>query len=182
MAKTFRRSDYLSGACTHREYYAQFVTDYIKTQLVARMPAERWKESTCEHFNDIPLLWWDRNSIIATDADAKFRELGDYPTLAGRVCILKEAARQCREEGTEMPRGAKYKNWETGDMTTPDEDQRLTKAQAEKLADVMTNGFRIVESVVVCEGGCMGLPDGFASVAFEGGYQMGIAPDGRAST
>ena len=74
-----------------------------------------------------------------------------------------------------------YINWETGEKTTPAKDNRLTPAQREKLTEVMT-GFRIVHSVVVCEGGCMGLPDGFASVGFKDGYQMGIAPDGRAST
>ena len=81
----------------------------------------------------------------------------------------------------EMPKTTEYINWETGDMTTPDKDKRLTKAQAKKLTEVM-EGFRIVDSVIVCEGGCMGLPDGFASVSFMGGYQMGIAPDGRSST
>ena len=98
MAKVFKRSDYMSGACTHREYYSQFVTNDIKTQLMARMPMKRWEKSTCEHFNDIPLHWWDRVSIIASRANAKLRECGDYPTHAGRVCILKEAARQIREK------------------------------------------------------------------------------------
>ena len=98
MATILRRSDYLSGACTHREYYGQFVTEYILTQLMERMPQKRWAESTCEHFNDIPLHWWDRVSIIAAEADAKFTACGDYPTLAGRVCILKEAARQVRDK------------------------------------------------------------------------------------
>lgn len=80
-----------------------------------------------------------------------------------------------------MPKTNEYIDWETGDMTTPDKDRRLTKAQAKKLNDVM-EGFRIVHSVIVSDGGCMGLAKGWASVSFIGGYQMGIAPDGRAHT
>jgi len=74
-----------------------------------------------------------------------------------------------------------YINWDTGEKTTPDKDERLTKEQAEKLTQVM-NGGRVVEDVMISDGGCLGLPKGFVSVVFMGGYLMGIAPDGRAST
>lgn len=97
MATPFRRSDYMSGACTHREYYSQFVTERLKEKLLARMPEKRLRDSQCEHYNDIPLHLWDRISLIATSADTELRELGDFPTLAGRVCILKEAAKQIKE-------------------------------------------------------------------------------------
>lgn len=80
-----------------------------------------------------------------------------------------------------MFQATEYINWESGEKTTPYKDERLTKEQADKLTEVMKGG-RVVDSVIVCEGGCMGLPDGFASVAFLGGYMMGIAPDGRAHT
>ena len=74
-----------------------------------------------------------------------------------------------------------YINWETGDKTTPDKAKRLTKKQAERLTAVMKGG-RIVDSVVMSDGGCLGLPKGWASVAFLGGYVMGIDPDGRSHT
>ncbi len=74
-----------------------------------------------------------------------------------------------------------YKNWETGDMVTPDTDNRLTKPQAERL-NQMLRGGRPIESVIVSDGGCLGLPKGYASVAFIGGSVMGIAPDGRGHT
>tara|TARA_R100000963_G_C4628627_1_gene94231 strand:- start:587 stop:904 length:318 start_codon:yes stop_codon:yes gene_type:complete len=102
MATRFKRADYLSGTCTHREYYAQFVTDHIRDLIAEWRPPERLAESTCEHFNDVPLSCWDRISPIASVADKKLRDLGDAPTLAGRVCILKEAARQLREEHNDV--------------------------------------------------------------------------------
>lgn len=76
----------------------------------------------------------------------------------------------------------KYKNWETGALTTPQDDKRLTPEQAGRLSDLMAQGGRIVRSVVVSDGGCLGLPKGHASIDFKCGYQMGIAPDGRASS
>ena len=76
----------------------------------------------------------------------------------------------------------KYKNWESGEMTTPQDDKRLTPAQADRLSDLMAQGGRIVKSVVVSDGGCLGLPSGWASVAFQCGYLMGIDPGGRASS
>ena len=55
-------------------------------------------------------------------------------------------------------------------------------AQADRLSDLMAQGGRIVKSVVVSDGGCLGLPAMYASINFKCGYQMGIAPDGRASS
>lgn len=81
----------------------------------------------------------------------------------------------------EMPKQTEYMNWETGDMTTPKKDKRLTKAQAKKLTEIM-GGWRVIDSVIVSDGGCLGLPKGWASVSFMGGSMMGIAPDGRAHT
>jgi len=71
-----------------------------------------------------------------------------------------------------------YQNWTTGEMTTPDKDNRLTPAQKSKLNQIM-EGWRIVESVLVSDGGCLGLPKGHVSVAFFGGGLMGIDLDGR---
>ena len=74
-----------------------------------------------------------------------------------------------------------YINWDTGDMVTPDTDRRLTKPQAKRL-DQLLRGGRPIESVIVSDGGCLGLPKGWASVAFIGGSVMGVAPDGRSHT
>ena len=79
-----------------------------------------------------------------------------------------------------MLKSNEYINWETGEMTTPDKDNRLTPAQKQKLNQIMA-GFRVIESVIVSDGGCLGLPKGHASVAFIGGSLMGIDLDGRGS-
>jgi hypothetical protein len=97
MIRLFMRTDYTSGACTHQEYYAQFVTPYIKEQLALRMKLPKILNSKCKHFNDVPLWQWDRCALIASVADKKLDACEDFPTHAGRVCILKEAARQLRE-------------------------------------------------------------------------------------
>ena len=77
-----------------------------------------------------------------------------------------------------MFKTTEYINWETGEKTTPDKDRRLTGAQATKLTTLLKGG-RIIESVIVSDGGCLGLPSGWASVAFIGGSVIGVAPDGK---
>jgi hypothetical protein len=88
------RNDYISGKASHREYYAQFVTPSHFAAL--KSMRDRIMKSTDPHFNDIALKWWDSVSVACPTA--KMKECGDYPTLAGSVCILKEAARQMKEK------------------------------------------------------------------------------------
>jgi len=57
--------------------------------------------STDEHFNDIPLKRWDSLSFHESankDHTTGLKKAGDYMTLAGSVCIYKEAARQIRNQ------------------------------------------------------------------------------------
>jgi len=94
----FTRQEYLAQNCTHREYYAQFVNSAITDRVINAFGAERICNSEDPHFNDIPLARWDVLLIpVPAWINKKMRELGDYPTLAGCVCILKEAANQIRE-------------------------------------------------------------------------------------
>lgn len=52
-------------------------------------------EGKNQDFNNIPLQWWDKVMVpVPFEIAQKMRELGDYPTPAGVVCILKEAAKQ----------------------------------------------------------------------------------------
>ena len=81
-----------------------------------------------------------------------------------------------------MQAPTEYKNLATGGMTTPHDDERLTPAQADRIYDLMAQGGRVVRSVSVSDGGCLGLPAMYASIDFKCGYLMGIAPDGRASS
>lgn len=87
----FTRSDYLENKCTHSEYYGQFVTQLIKDGLIVRF-GEDWLISAYkfdQHFNNISLNNWGYYSN-----HNKFKEFGDSYSLAGAVCIEKEAARQ----------------------------------------------------------------------------------------
>jgi len=93
----FSRADYLSGKCTHRQYYAQFVTtDYVKT-IVKYIGSAKLLSSTDESLNDISLHIWDM-APTSHGTSGKMKELGDVLTLAGSVCIAKEAAKQYIDE------------------------------------------------------------------------------------
>ena len=101
MSIKFTRKQYLDKECTHRQYYAQFVTDQAKgfVRLCITMDALLKSEDEDGCFNDIPLRKWD---LYADPCPAYLGDLlraaGDYPTLSGMVCIAKEAARQLLEE------------------------------------------------------------------------------------
>jgi len=91
----YTREDYLADRCTHREYYAQFVTEEMKARLLRYLGIERLLASKDEHLNDIPLRTWDL--FIAYPLAISLKSVGDYSTIAGNVCIAKEAARQLIE-------------------------------------------------------------------------------------
>lgn len=93
------RAQYMAGEITHREYYAQFVTPEVKAEILHRFPIERLlKTADQKNLNSIPLHSWDQAAYSLRDVDALLRAAGDGPTLAGKVCILKEAAKQLIEE------------------------------------------------------------------------------------
>lgn len=94
----FTRKQYLNKECSHREYYAQFVTEPVKARVRMCIGWERLKNSTDEHLNDIPLREWDRLGPVYCGRDF-WKSLGDTPSAAGLCCIYKEAARQIIEEG-----------------------------------------------------------------------------------
>jgi hypothetical protein len=105
---TYSRKDYINKQCSHREYYAQFVTEGIKT-LVHRFHKDILR-SEAPHFNDIPLEYWDRlsnatllclNKELWRAAESPTLPKGSYPwSLCANTCILKEAAQQVRESHT----------------------------------------------------------------------------------
>lgn len=93
------RKDYLDGKATHREYYAQFVTEQIRDLVRHGVGIERIKKSTDKHFNDIPLHIWDclaSNNRYALAISKSENGQKDF-SLGSSVCILKEAARQIKE-------------------------------------------------------------------------------------
>ena len=97
----YTRKDYLDKRCTHREYYAQFVDQWIREQVIHVVTLDYITRSRDEAFNDIPLHLWERVFPLPTiKMDQVMRKRGDYPTKAGLVCIAKEAARQIKDEQT----------------------------------------------------------------------------------
>lgn len=100
----FTRKQYLNHECSHREYYSQFVNDSIKNDVIQKFGIERLKNSTDEHFNDLPLSQWDQLSGYSVGSPNIYhipvkllRELGDSLSYAGITCIHKEAAQQIKE-------------------------------------------------------------------------------------
>lgn len=93
------RKQYMNKECTHREFYAQFAGPGVKGRVLALIGIERLQSSTDEHLNDIPLKTWDALGPVGSVAQWQAAE--DSPTMAGRTCIYKEAARQILEDAAE---------------------------------------------------------------------------------
>ena len=97
----YTREDYLNHKCSHREYYAQFVNDAVKSMVTSSIPlAELLAATDKENLNSIALARWDNiaggySTQLCRD---KLKAAGDSPSLGGAVCILKEAARQIIDE------------------------------------------------------------------------------------
>ena len=72
----------------HRAHYSKLVTKEIKLLVIRNLEVACLLGCKCEHFNDIPLKHWDNLAGY----------LSLRQSLAVRVCILKEAARQIVEE------------------------------------------------------------------------------------
>lgn len=92
----FTRLDYLNKHCTFRQYYGQFVTPATVFRVVHTIGKDKIRESTDEHFNDIPLEYWSA-LVHRLPGSQYFAKAGDYYTQAGGVCLAKEAARQWLE-------------------------------------------------------------------------------------
>ena len=95
----YTRNHYMTHDCTHREYHGQFVTAGIKQTVLSRIGVNALKASTDEHLNDIPLKRWDALPLFNHSTHEQFKAVGDYVTLATRVCVYKEAAKQIIEGG-----------------------------------------------------------------------------------
>jgi hypothetical protein len=98
----FTRADYLAGKCTHRQYYGQFVNPEILGRVKNWIGLNAIKTALAandEHLNTIGLAKWDSfvTSKQLFNVSAKMKEAGDFLTLAGGVCIAKEAAKQLAE-------------------------------------------------------------------------------------
>lgn len=99
----FTRNDYMSGKCSHREYYAQYVDEDVRSSVMMVMGIDKLIHAYRQNddFYSIPLPHWDALGW-AFRFHTIMKSRGDYPTLAGKVCILKEAARQIVEKILEI--------------------------------------------------------------------------------
>ena len=97
----YTRKQYLNRECTHREYYAQFVTEETKKIISHQIGLNNISKSTHESFNDIPLDTWDSLPQLPQSTYRKMESLGDCITIAGNVCVYKEAAKQIKNEHIE---------------------------------------------------------------------------------
>ena len=98
MNTTITRQQYMNKEATHREYYSQFVTEGVKQRVKIAFKMKDLIEGQNQHFNNILLQWWDKlMPVVPFDINSKLKACGDYPTLAGVVCILKEGAMQIVE-------------------------------------------------------------------------------------
>ena len=91
----FTRKQYLEGACSHDEYYEQFVTPYYIHFVNIHIGTDRIMASNDPSFNDIPLNEWDAvcNNIMMSGRDRDtFKQLGETYTLGAMICVVKRAA------------------------------------------------------------------------------------------
>ena len=94
------RKEYMDGTVTHKEYYSQFVNNFIKTLVSNSIGLNRIKESTDPYFNDIPLEEWDRlEPCIHSICGKAISEAnpGGGVSLSDCVCIAKQAAIMIKE-------------------------------------------------------------------------------------
>lgn len=99
----YTRKQYLNSECNHAEYYNQFVSPAYIHRVLTRIGYNKLVNSKDKHFNDIPLKLWDNIATpFPADVAQKLRDAGDYPTLAGGVCIAKQAARKIVEHGVTL--------------------------------------------------------------------------------
>jgi len=87
----------IKGDYNHREYYAQFVTENMKHRILINLGSPRLKAlKNSSHLNEIPLKTWD--TMYLPPLAVSMKDAGDSLTMSGKVCILKEAAKQVIEE------------------------------------------------------------------------------------
>ena len=91
----FTRNQYLNKECSHSEYYAQFVNEATKSNVLRYIANKKTLIAAIledKNLNNIPLQRWD--SCPCYLDRSLFVQAGDFITKAGSVCVLKEAARQ----------------------------------------------------------------------------------------
>ncbi len=99
------RKQYMNKEASHHDYYIQFATDETRRLVVRHIGEDRIKKSICEHFNDIPLAYWDTLNE-ALKLTIRQRQKGAAEgfkpgtfgwSLSDAVCIAKAVANEVRD-------------------------------------------------------------------------------------
>lgn len=87
------RKQYMDNEVSHYKYYSQFYDTEIERLILNTFTKEYLlsKYNDDSNLNNIPLSKWDDLSLYLS-IDNKIREVGDTPTLAVKVCVLKNCA------------------------------------------------------------------------------------------
>jgi hypothetical protein len=95
----FTRSQYMNKEVSHQEYYAQFCNQWVFALVERNIGLDVILASKDPHFNDIPLLWWDRlEDNIRAMVGSKIRQAEGQCSLSDCVCTAKAAARILKEK------------------------------------------------------------------------------------
>lgn len=98
----FTREDYTNRRCSHREFYGQYVNEYVLGVVRNCGHLKQILASTDKHLKDVPLAMWDKLAMsVSGYVGRRNVELCGYKnatsSLSDCVCVLKEAARQLKE-------------------------------------------------------------------------------------
>lgn len=103
MTEIITRQAYMEEKASYEQYYGQFVSEGLKHLVTQVFGKEALKGAYAadEHLNNIPLQRWDMLvSYVQNNPEIRqqLKDCGDFYSLAGGVCILKEAAREVIQE------------------------------------------------------------------------------------
>lgn len=91
------RQDYMQARCTFAEYYSAVAkTAGVRFSAKDRIVQDAARSSD-PHYNDIPLRRWDAIAASIPALGAAFQSHGDFYSLAGAVCVAKQAVRNAVE-------------------------------------------------------------------------------------
>lgn len=86
------------GTARHRAFYARCVSPADLEAVRRNIGMARLLASRDPNLNDIPVARWDGIAApLQSQHRARLKALGDFYSMAGGLCILKEAARQLIE-------------------------------------------------------------------------------------
>jgi hypothetical protein len=93
----YTRNDYITGQCTHEQFYGQFVTAPILHYVQLKIGLEAIVNSKDDAFNDILLEKWDEAGLAIRSCRMTMKLDDADNSVSTGVCIAKEAARQIKE-------------------------------------------------------------------------------------